>query len=1770
MSINEKPLQKSSLPGVKIFWILVLILFMTVGTILRYTGINWDQNQHLHPDERFLTMVETAIQPVESISEYFNTDTSTLNPHNVGYGFYVYGTFPIFVVRYLADQLNQTGYDQVFLVGRAVSAAADILTCLVVFLIALKLFKRWSIAVLSAGFSSFSVLQIQQAHFFTVDVFANLFLVLCLYILVLVQQQKWNGSIIPAVSGKSNEEDSNSVRLTVNWSSVWLFVAFGLALGMATASKISYAPIAVLLPIILVVEWLQLSQEQQRPTALLMIRNTVIAAMVSLLTFRILQPYSFAGPGFFGLLLNEKWLNNMRELSQMSAGNVDFPPALQWARRPVTFAFKNMVLWGMGAAWGITAWISFFYMGWKVIKGLWRPHLILWGWTAIYFTMQSLNFTRSMRYQLPVYPTLAIIAGWGLITLWDRASKQNNKPKNAQLYNLGRFACALLIIAILAATFLYGFGFTQIYTKPVTRVAASEWIYQNVPAPINLKIRTDGSVLNHPLPFKNGRQISLEQPLTMAFTPLDEVYLLDVSFTYVIDPILAANPKTLIAQVSTDVARQNVISTGLLADTFQAQPDPRGKLYTVTFAPNILLDKNTTYYLHMYTYEDGESLKLSGPITLNLLDGETETTITLADPVEALDSGMIYETMFSPVESGILEGIHFPHIVDWSGDTALKTLEIRVAEYTPAETELVELLIDEFSAGEDVRGSSYNLDFPAGLSLDKNRQYRITIKNLSDTGTLAFYGSKQANESSWDDPLPVSLHGFSPFDYTSGIYRTELNFEMYWDEDETKRERFINILDQADYLFISSSRQWGSVVQIPERYPLANTYYRELIGCPSDTDIYQCYSDAVPGMFTGNLGFELIQTFQSEPTIGNFQLNTQYAEEAFTVYDHPKVLIFQKSDAYSSKKIRDIFNAVDLSQVNRLTPKEASKSSINPILNESQKQLQNNGGTWSQLFNRNSIVNRLPVLSAALWYGVLILLGLVCYPITRVIFPGLKDKGYSISKIIGLLALAWLTWILGSAGIGVSKWVITLVFGGLAGINLVIFFRNRIEIIEQIRQNKNLILTVEVISLSLFLLFLLIRLGNPDLWHPYKGGEKPMDFSYLNAVIKSSIYPPYDPWFADGYINYYYYGFVIFGVLIKWLGIMPSIGYNLLLITVFCFTGTAAFTLGWQFFNVFKEKIHQFSLSDQMPDKKLLRVGGIAAGIVTIVMYQIIGNFGTVKMIWQGFQKLADGYFEDAGLITKLGWTFEGFARTFTGQKLPYPPGEWYWIPSRAIPGDVITEFPAFTFLYGDPHAHLMALPITLLAILWAVSFIQSRLAGYSGNIYKKLLPTGMTLVGGAWIVGMLRPTNTWDYYTYLVLCCLVILYTGLRYLSDTHSFSDKKRWIILGLAILGFVVLSSVFFKPFSNWYGQAYTKVNLWKGDKSPLGSYLIHWGYLLSVITTWFTWETRNWMAVTPLSALSKIRSYRSVVYSILVLVAMTLLALIILGIPVALVVIPLGIWAILLIARKNQDDLKRFVLFLIGTGLALTLVVELIVIEGDVGRMNTVFKFYLQAWTMLSLGAAAGLIWIIHSVLNEWLPKRRSAWLILMTLITGAVLLYPLLAGTDKINDRISDNTPHTLDGTAFMDYSTYFENGVDMDLSQDYRAIKWMQDNVQGSPVIIEANIPEYRWGSRYSIYTGLPGVVGWNWHQRQQRAISGTNQVFDRVAQVGEFYQTTDSQIAENFLERYDIAYIIVGQLERVTYPDEGIRKFSEWQGKLWEQVYQDDQTTIYRVIKGQ
>jgi uncharacterized membrane protein len=151
--------------------------------------------------------------------------------------------------------------------------------------------------------------------------------------------------------------------------------------------------------------------------------------------------------------------------------------------------------------------------------------------------------------------------------------------------------------------------------------------------------------------------------------------------------------------------------------------------------------------------------------------------------------------------------------------------------------------------------------------------------------------------------------------------------------------------------------------------------------------------------------------------------------------------------------------------------------------------------------------------------------------------------------------------------------------------------------------------------------------------------------------------------------------------------------------------------------------------------------------------------------------------------------------------------------------------------------------------------------------------------------------------------------------------------------------------------------------------------------------------------------------------------------------------------------------------------------------------------------------------------------------------------------------------------TFMAYATYPQDNLEMDLNQDYQAIRWMQEHVTGSPVIVEANLRDlYRWGSRYSIYTGLPGVVGWEWHQQQQRAVLSGSMISDRIQEVNFFYQTTDLDLAADFLRRYDVGYIILGQQERAHYSGPGLEKFDAADGVLWKSVYRQGDTVIYEV----
>ena len=154
--------------------------------------------------------------------------------------------------------------------------------------------------------------------------------------------------------------------------------------------------------------------------------------------------------------------------------------------------------------------------------------------------------------------------------------------------------------------------------------------------------------------------------------------------------------------------------------------------------------------------------------------------------------------------------------------------------------------------------------------------------------------------------------------------------------------------------------------------------------------------------------------------------------------------------------------------------------------------------------------------------------------------------------------MAYVSWLGGSAGVGNTRLTIGAVFALLTAAGLGLGWMRRQELADEWKSNKKYFLLVEGLFLAFFLFDLLIRLGNPDLWHPAKGGERPMDFSYFNAVLKSTSFPPYDPWFAAGYINYYYYGFVLVATPLKLLGIVPTIAYNFILPTLFAMVAVSA------------------------------------------------------------------------------------------------------------------------------------------------------------------------------------------------------------------------------------------------------------------------------------------------------------------------------------------------------------------------------------------------------------------------------------------------------------------------------------------------------------------------------------------------------------------------------------------------------------------------------------
>ena len=276
-SIDENPeagiaSQKAN-PSWKVNLLLMLILL--VGAYFRFVGLNWDQNFHQHPDERFITMAADGIRGVSGISAYFDTATSTLNPLN--YGSYTYGMLPLFITRMVAEWLQMANYDRLTLVGRGLSGVFDLAAVWLLYLLGKRLYNKRT-GILAAALGAAAVLPIQLSHFFAVDSFSTVFVIASVYFAVLA---------IPL---------DQAIKITRK--NLLYFGLVGLVVGLAGACKINTLPV---LGVIFLAGLARLILDRKeahfRERLLLMTAGWALAVTGAVIAFRIFQPYAFAGPG---------------------------------------------------------------------------------------------------------------------------------------------------------------------------------------------------------------------------------------------------------------------------------------------------------------------------------------------------------------------------------------------------------------------------------------------------------------------------------------------------------------------------------------------------------------------------------------------------------------------------------------------------------------------------------------------------------------------------------------------------------------------------------------------------------------------------------------------------------------------------------------------------------------------------------------------------------------------------------------------------------------------------------------------------------------------------------------------------------------------------------------------------------------------------------------------------------------------------------------------------------------------------------------------------------------------------------------------------------------------------------------------------------------------------------------------------------------------------------------------------------------------------------
>jgi len=818
-----------------------------------------------------------------------------------------------------------------------------------------------------------------------------------------------------------------------------------------------------------------------------------------------------------------------------------------------------------------------------------------------------------------------------------------------------------------------------------------------------------------------------------------------------------------------------------------------------------------------------------------------------------------------------------------------------------------------------------------------------------------------------------------------------------------------------------------------------------------------------------------------------------------------------------------------------------------------------------------------------LWYLLATFLGWLTFPLVFRLFPALADRGFSLARSFGMLVWGYAFWMMASLGIvqndsgGLLLGLVVLAV--VAGSGLV-RGETRKSLGEWIRRNWRLIVKIETLFFLAFAFLAFVRAGNPEI----VGTEKPMELAFINAILHSATFPPHDPWLSGYAVSYYYFGYVMTAMLAKATGTIGSVAFNLMVSLVFALSAVGAYGVLYNLLAAWRK--NHSAPDHQHPLTGLPLLGPLFLLIVSNFegFFEVLHRLG---LFWK---------FNTDGTATSAFWKWLDLQNLRDAPTLPLGLMKeryyWWWRASRVITEynlanqwhEIIDEFPFFSYLLGDLHPHVLAMPFGLLAVGVALNLFLGGWKGETNLGFYRLPLAPMGLFFGALVLGGLAFLNIWDILIGFAL--LVGAYMLARALESGWVWKRVVDILALGVPLgLLAVLLYLPFYAGFSSQAGGILPNLDnptrgahlwimfgplllailaylvyLWRHEKQPANWKL---GFGLAAIVAALLWIF-SWLLglLASLKMPEFVASYlanEGFLSAGLYFSVTTLRRLSFIGGLVTLLLLLGTALAFLLKADESGQKLEKvevkvghpspfslhpsaFILFLILLGALLVLAPDFVFLRDQFSnRMNTIFKFYYQAWMLWSLAAAFGASVLLQDLRGAWNWVFRIG----LGLVLFMALVYPVLGLLTKTNNfqipaykdalkaarEGGDPSPSqtaaqvwTLDGGAFFD-RVY---------PDDMAAAAWLRNAPYG--VIVEASKLDASYSdfSRFSTYSGLPTVLGWPMHEGQWRGTyvpQGTRQDDIRL-----LYETSNWEEAQAILSQYGIRYVCIGTLERNTY----------------------------------